>query len=453
MDLLDRPALDQIAALRSGRVAAPDLMAAVLDRIGASGINAVVSLRDQGALMAEAAAPGDGPLAGLPMAVKDLAEVAGVRTTYGHPAFRDHVPAADGPVAARLRAAGAILIGKTNTPEFGLGSHTVNPVFGPTLNPWDPARSAGGSSGGAGAALAARLVALADGSDMMGSLRNPAVWNGVYGLRPSHGRVPGAAAGEAFLHPLATDGPMARTPGDLALLLGVLSADDPRSPWRAPAPVAAPGPLRIGWTLDWGGAWPVEGAVAALCEAGLATLSGAGHAVVPWTPPVPAERLWEAWTTLRSWAVAERMRPLWTDAFAAASKRALVWEVERGLRLSAEAVHAASVTRSDWFRAMADAEVDAVAMPAAQLMPFPVGWDWPRAVAGRAMDSYHRWMECTVPASLAGLPAIALPCGLSGGVPNGLQVMARRGWDDALIGVAEGFERRMGWAERRPGAA
>ncbi|MBM2575177.1 amidase [Jannaschia sp. Os4] len=452
MDLLDRPAADQIAALRDGAVAAPDLMAATLDRIEASRINAVVSLRDRDALMAEAAVPRPGPLAGLPMAVKDLADTAGLRTTYGHPRFADHVPEADAPLVARLRAAGAIVIGKTNTPEYGLGSHTTNPVHGPTLNPWDRGRSAGGSSGGAGAALAARLVALADGSDMMGSLRNPAVWNGVYGLRPSHGLVPGTPGPDAFLHPLSTDGPMARTPEDLRLLLDVLAADAPASPWAARPRAPAPERWTLAWTPDWDG-WAVEPEVVALCEAGLSALAAQGHNVVRFAPPLPAEEAWSAWITLRSWAIAEKLRPLWTDDFAAASKPALVWEVERGLRLTAAEVHAASVTRTALFRALHAMEADALVTPAAALMPFPVGWDWPRAVAGREMDTYHRWMEPVIPASLAGLPSLALPTGSVEGRPNGLQVTARRGWDHALIDLAARFEAEMRWSARVPPSA
>ena len=189
--MIDHDATHQLAALRAGTITPRELMAETLDRIDQANpaVNAIVALRDRDALLAEAEAAPPGPLQGLPMAVKDLADTAGIVTTYGSPAFRDHVPAADSPMVARLRRAGAVIIGKTNTPEFGLGSHSYNPVYGVTRNPYDLTRSAGGSSGGAGAALAARMVALADGSDMMGSLRNPAGWNNVFGFRPSYGLV------------------------------------------------------------------------------------------------------------------------------------------------------------------------------------------------------------------------------------------------------------------------
>jgi amidase len=441
MDLLDRDATAQLAALRAGELSPRELMAATLDRIEARNppLNAIVSLRDRDALLAEADVPRTGPLAGLPWAVKDLADTAGIRTTYGHPHFADHVPAADAPMVARLRAAGAIVIGKTNTPEFGLGSHTYNPVHGLTRNPWDPARSAGGSSGGAGAALAARMLAAADGSDMMGSLRNPAAWNGVYGLRPTYGLVANASVGDVFLHPLSTDGPMARSPRDLALVLGVMAAPDPAHPHsRGPFVPEAPRALRIGWVGDWGGAFPCEADVLATCEKAARDLPAE---VVDLPPPFPAERLWESWTTLRSWAVAEKVRPLWTDAFAAAAKPELVWEVERGFALSAAQVHAASVIASDWARSMAALGVDALALPAAQCAPFAAELDWPREVAGRVMDTYHRWMEVVVPASLIGLPAISIPAGEAGGMPCGLQVAAQRGLDAQLIALAEARHR------------
>jgi amidase len=417
----DRSALWQLSAMRSGRLDPRALMEEVLDRVAASDLNAVVSVRDRAALLAEAGDPRPGPLSGLPMAVKDMVDTAGIRTTYGHPAFADHVPEADAPLVARLKAAGAIVIGKTNVPEFALGSHTYNRVHGATTNPYDRTRSAGGSSGGAGAALATGLVALADGSDMMGSLRNPAAWNGVYGLRPTWGLVPPAPKGDPELHRISTDGPMARDPDDLELLLSVL----------APAYRAAPPrPLRIGWVGDWGGVWPVEDGLLEVCEAAL------GGLAEPLAPPFPADGLWESWTTLRSVAMAANLKPVWTEAFAADSKPELVWEVERGRSMPLDEVLRASAIRAEWVRAAEALPVDVIALPATQCLPFEAGIDWPREIAGREMDSYHRWMEAMVPASLAGLPAISVPAGTLRGLPVGLQLVAKRGGDSDLIALA-----------------
>lgn len=445
MHLTKRNATDLVQAMARGQVDPRDLMAETLDRIDASDLNAIVSLRPRADLLAEAADPRPGPLSGLPMAIKDLAETKGIRTTYGHPAFADHVPAADAPMVARLRDAGAIIIGKTNTPEFGLGSHTFNPVHGPTLNPWDKTRSAGGSSGGAGAALAARLLSVADGSDMMGSLRNPAAWNNVFGMRPTWGLVPGTPVGDPMLHPLSTDGPMARTPDDLELLLTVMAAHDPRQP-GALGPYV-PGPernLRIGWLGDWGGAYPMEDGILSLCEAALDGMAD------PIAPPMDAAATWQSWITLRSFAIAQKMAPLWTEDFKQASKPELRWEVERGAALSLDEVAKASAIRADWFRRFAGLPVDVVALPAVQCLPFDVRTTWPKRISGRDMDTYHRWMEVVVPASLIGLPAISVPVGFKDGLPVGVQLIGKRGMDSDLIHLARRMHAAHPWAQQEP---
>ncbi|MEY8838949.1 amidase, partial [Cribrihabitans sp. XS_ASV171] len=346
-------ASDLAADLREGRVRAEAVMRATLERIGAVNpqVNAIVSLRDAGVLMEEArAADAAGPrgaLHGMPVAIKDLANAAGLPTTQGSPLFRDAVAARDDIMVARMRAAGAIVIGKTNTPEFGLGSHTFNPVHGATRNPYETALSCGGSSGGAAVALATGMVALADGSDMMGSLRNPAAWCNVYGFRPSWGRVPSEPFADSFLHQLSTLGPMARSPADLGLLLDVISGPDPRQPHGVAvepvsplAPAAMEG-VRIGWLGDWGGAFPMEEGIMALSEAALAEFEALGAVVEPVAPPFDADAMWESWTTLRSWTVAAGLAPL-------ADRRAVLkdsaqWELDRGLALKAMEVHRASV--------------------------------------------------------------------------------------------------------------
>jgi amidase len=273
-DLMNRDALALSSMLEARQISAVELMQATLDRIGAvnPGVNAVVSLRDPDMLLAEAQAADNAPrkgwLHGIPLAVKDLADVAGIPTSMGSPAFADFIPKADCGMVARMRAAGGLFIGKTNTPEFGLGSHTFNPVHGATLNPYDGnTRTVGGSSGGAAAALAARMIAVTDGSDMMGSLRNPAGWCNVYGMRPSWGRIPADPVGDTFMHPLATLGPMARNPRDMAALLEVQAGPDRRVPFGLPKATFLEGidadvkGRRIGWLGDWGGAYPMEAGV------------------------------------------------------------------------------------------------------------------------------------------------------------------------------------------------
>lgn|GEM_PF-1973 len=445
--LIDRDATELVVQLRDKRISAAETARAFLEQIEQynAAVNAIVSLRPGGEILAEAErmdrdGPA-GPLYGLPIAIKDLEETAGLRTTFGSPIFADHIPEKDGLLAARLRAAGALVIGKTNTPEFGLGSHSYNRVFSVTRNPYDLSRSAGGSSGGAAAALAARMLPLADGSDMMGSLRNPAGWNNVYGFRPSYGLVPANPVGDVFLHQLATAGPMARAPADMALLLGVIGRPDPRLPHTAPAfeGMTEPHPMRIGWVGDWNGYYPFEDGITALCESALRILAGQGHDVRRVTPAFAPEALWESWTTLRSWAVAMKLRPHYENA----GERALlkpeaIWEIERGLAFSAAELHTASVIRSEWFAAVAGmTDVDVLALPSAQMFAFDAGLHWPETLAGRAMDSYHRWMEVVVPASLIGLPALSIPVGFgTNGLPMGMQLIGHRGADSALFVAA-----------------
>jgi len=442
-------------ALRARDLSVREVMAAYLDRIERINpeINAIVSLRPRAELLSEAAAMDHagphGVLWGLPVAVKDLVRTKGLRTTYGSPIFADNVPEADDLVAARLRSAGAILIGKTNAPEWGHGSHTFNPVFGPTRNPYDRDRSAGGSSGGAAAALAARMVTLADGSDTMGSLRNPAAFCNVYGFRPTWGLVPQDAEGDTFLVTHSTDGPLARNPQDLALLLSVLAGPNPEVPFCRPSEdftAQFGGSLagkRIGWLADWGGAYAMEPGILATCETALRVFEDLGATVVPIAPPFPAEDLWSSWTTLRAVLNAGGKRELATDpAKRALTKPETLWEIEQGAALSATALYDASVTRSRWYACAAKLfdRFDALALPAAQVWPFPVEWRWPEAIVGHHMDSYHRWMEVVVPVSLAGLPCLALPAGFSGtGLPMGMQLFGAAGEDAAILAMGEAY--------------
>lgn len=447
-ELWERDALALAGMIARREILAAEVMAATLARTLAinPAVNAIVSLRDADALMAEARAADAGPvrgvLHGIPIAIKDLANVAGLPTTKGSPLFADHVAAQDDTMVARLRAAGAIVIGKTNVPEWGMGSHTFNPVFGVTRNPFDLTRSAGGSSGGAAVALATGMLAVADGSDAMGSLRNPAAWNGVYGMRPSWALVPSEPEGEMFLHQLATLGPMARTPADLAMLLQVMAGWDARYPHGRGgfdgADLRPAGRRRIGWLGDWGGAYATEAGVIEAAEGVVRRLEALGHRVEAVAPPFPAEAMFESWTTLRAWAAAGSLGGL--DV--AALKPEAQGEVARGQALSAAHVQAASVIRSDWYRTAARLfqTYDALVLPATQVWPFPVEWRWPREIGGRVMDSYHRWMEVMVPVSLAGLPCVALPGGTVNGLPHGVQLFGPRGADRALLEIAQGWE-------------
>jgi len=464
--LTEYSARELSAMLAAGDVSAVELMRATLDRIAQVNgkLNAVVSLLDEDSLMRQAEVadrePRRGWLHGIPIAVKDLVLTRGIRSTMGSPVFADSVPPDDDLPAARMRADGAILIGKTNTPEFGLGSNTFNPVHGTTRNPYDTDRSCGGSSGGAAVALAARMVSVADGSDMMGSLRNPAAWNNVYGMRPSFGLVPDEPRGDMFLHPLSTLGPMARDPLDLAGLLQTLAGSDPRQPWgrefdatevRMSTDIRG---WRIGWLGDWGGAYECEDGILEVCEAALATFEELGAVVEPLRPPFPSEEIWDSWTTLRSWAVATRLEPVWSDPERRGRlKEEALWEIDRGRAFNAMELHNASLSASAWFRCCSGlfASFDALVLPCAQVWPFAVDCIWPKMVAGQSMDTYHRWMEVSVPVSLIGLPAVGLPAGFGAhGLPMGIQAFGSKDGDARLLGLAQAYHEVTDWPGARP---
>jgi len=454
-------------AIETRRVGAAEVMQATLEQIAKRNdkLNAIVSLRDTDVLMTEAraadASPRNGWLHGIPIAIKDLADAKGLPTSRGSPLFAEQIATRDDLHVARLRAAGAIVIGKTNTPEFGLGSHTFNPVFGATKNPYDPARSCGGSSGGAAVALAAGLVSIADGSDMMGSLRNPAAWSNVYGMRPSVGVVPSEPRGESYLQHLSTNGPMARNPSDLARLLDTMAGPDPRQPFGLHVPATRPGlgadvaGRKVGWLGDWGGAYAMQDGILAICQTAMEQLSDIGLVVEDLPPPLSSEALWEPWRGLRHYAVACSLGEVFSDPQKRAHLKASAqWEIENGLALSGADLHQLSSLRSSWFAEAAQIfeTYDILALPSAQVWPFPIEFDYPKDIAGHQMDTYHRWMEVMIPASLIGLPVVSVPVGFGAdGLPMGLQLIGPRGADGALLQVAQAWHAATDWPNaRRP---
>ena len=466
MELWELSASDLSRGIAARKFAPSEVMAAHLDRIAAvnGAVNAVVSLRDRDALMAEARAADDttgGWLHGLPLAVKDLCATKGLRTTWGSPLFKDFVPEKDDLLAARMRGAGAIFVGKTNTPEWGHGSHSFNPVFGATKNPYDLTRTAGGSSGGAAAGLAARMLPVADGSDMMGSLRNPAGFCNVYGFRPSWGLVPADAEGESFIGTLATEGPMGRTIEDVARLLAVQAGVNPEVPFGRDAQDFA-GALeratlkgkRIAWLGDWGGAYATEPGILDICRAALGQMEDLGAVVEEIAPPFPAEELWRAWVTLRAFLNANGFAEIAADPGKRAQlKPETQWEIDAGEAMPAELIYRASTIRSRWYATVARLfqRYDALALPVAQVWPFPVEWRWPSEIAGRRMDTYHRWMEAVIPVSLAGLPCLSLPVGFGAqGLPMGMQLAGPVGADGAVLAMGQAWHLATDWPGKRP---
>jgi len=466
MDLTELSASALARAIGAREVSCRELMHATLARIAAVNPihNAIVSLRDVDALLREADAR-DAELArgrshegrrgwmhGLPQAIKDLAPTAGLRTTLGSPLLRDNIPTHDGLMVQRMKAAGCIVIGKTNTPEFGLGSHTFNEVFGVTRNAFDPTKSAGGSSGGAAVALATNMLSVADGSDFMGSLRNPAGWNNVFGLRPSQGRVPQWPVTDVWVTQLGTEGPMGRTVEDVARLLDVQAGPDARLPLSLAQHASFADGLsgldgkrvRVGWLGDLNGYLPMEAGILDVCGQALDRLQGLGCAIEPTALGHSPDAVWQAWLVWRRWLVAARIAPfLLKPANRALIKPEALWEHDQAASLTgAQALHA-SAQRSAFYQHLLTLfeRFDVLALPSAQVWPFDAVLRWPTHINGREMDTYHRWMEVVIYATFAGLPCISVPAGFSAdGLPMGLQLIGRPQGDAALLRLAFAYE-------------
>ena len=466
--------LDAIAladAIKTRRVSCVEVMNAYLDQIERLNavVNAIVSIRDRDTLVAEARgrdellARGEylGWMHGFPHAVKDLEPVAGIRTTLGSPLFRNFIPKYDSILVERIRRNGAIIIGKTNVPEFGLGSQTYNPIFGTTLNAYDHSRTCGGSSGGAAVALALRMAPVADGSDHGGSLRNPAAFNNVFGFRTAFGRVPSDAR-EVFMPALSVHGPMARNVPDLAMLLSVIAGHDSRVPLSIredPGQFAAPlgrdfKGTRIAWSRDFKGYLPFEPGVIDLCERALKSFEALGCIVEEAAPDFRIEEVWRNWLKLRAWQVAALLH----DAYRDPARRDLLkpeaqWEIESALKITALDIAEASAVRSQWYQAVRKMfeKYDFWILPAGQVFPFDAQTHWPREINGRAMDTYHRWMEVMIPVTMSGCPSLAAPAGFSAtGLPMGIQIVGPNHAEFECLQLAYAYDQMTGWARTTP---
>jgi amidase len=427
-------------------------------------VNAVVTLTAERALREAAAADRllaagaePPPLHGLPVAHKDTHETAGVRTTSGSPLLADNVPVRDELVIERMRAAGTIMLGKTNVPEFAAGSHTFNPVFGTTLNPYDLSRSAGGSSGGAAAALACGMHPVADGSDMGGSLRNPASFCNVVGLRPSPGRVP-SWPGDAAWSTMSVQGPMARTVADAALLLSVLAGPDPRSPVALETPGSAFAVpldrdltgLRVAWAPRLDGSIPFEPEVVATLEPAVKVFTELGCTVEEACPDLSGAE--EVFRTLRAWQFELGLGTV-LDRHRDQLKPTLVGNIEEGRRLTGPELGRAEVLHTRLYHRTREffERYDLLLAPVCQVLPFDADLEYPAHVAGRPMHTYVDWMRSAYLISATGCPALSVPGGFTaGGLPVGLQVIGPHRADLAVLQAGHAFEQATMHAERRP---
>ncbi|HEY0381501.1 MAG TPA: amidase [Candidatus Elarobacter sp.] len=464
-DLCSLSATELVRAMQSKEVSARDVMAAHLDRIERVNprLNAIVTLHAEEAMAAarradEARARGQalGLLHGLPVAHKDSFLTRGMRTTFGSPIFAEFIPDQDSIVVERQRRAGAITVGKTNMPEFAAGSQTFNTVFGATRNPYDPTKTCGGSSGGAAVALATGMVALADGSDLGGSLRNPANFCNVVGLRPSIGRVPQWPSQDAW-GTLAVSGPMARTVEDVALFLRVLAGPDARDPisltddgerFSTSLQRDFAG-TRIAWSADLGGL-PVDPAITAVLESQRAAFAELGGDVVEAVPDLSDAD--EVFQTLRAVEFVTKFDAL-LDQHPASFKETIVWNTQLGRALTGAQVGAATQQRSQIFARMHDfmETYEFLIAPVNQVPPFPIELEYPTEINGVRMNNYLDWMRSCSAITVTGHPAISVPCGFTPeGLPVGVQIIGRYRDELGLLQFAHAFEQRTRFGERRP---
>ena len=473
LDIPEIVKLDAVAlssAIKSKRVSCAEVMNSYLDHIDRFNphVNAIVSLQNRGDLLKQAKSRDEqlargeylGPMHGFPLAIKDLEPTKGIRTTLGSPLFKDFVPKTDAIFVERMKRAGSIIIGKTNVPEWGLGSQTYNNVFGTTLNAYDQSKTCGGSSGGAAVALALRMLPVADGSDHAGSLRNPAAFANIFALRPSFGRVPSDMV-DAFMPSLSVHGPMARTIPDLAMLLTVQSGYDARAPLSIKEdPAIFSGSLerdfkgtRIAWLGDIGGYLPFETGVLDLCKRSLKVFEQLGCIVEEAQPDFPVEQIWRNWLKIRASQVGARFKQFYDDpAKRALMKPELQWEIENGMRLRADEIAEAGEVRSAWYHAVRRffERYDYFIIPSAQVFPFDASTHWPKEINGKAMDTYHRWMEVAVVVTMSGCPALGAPAGFNeNGLPMGIQIVAPNHAEMSCLQLAHAYDRETRWVTKK----
>jgi len=460
------------AAIKNKKVSCVEVMTAYLDHIERINpkVNAIVSLQPRDMLLAEAKAKDEdlaagryaGFLHGLPLAPKDLTAAKGIAFTDGSPLFKDRIAQEDSLVVARMRAAGGIMIGKTNAPEFGMGSQTYNPVFGTTLNAYDQRLTCGGSSGGASVALATRMLAVADGSDNCGSLRNPAGWNNIFGFRTTFGRIPSGG----FLFDTSVTGPMARNVPDLARLLSVqagpelkepLSIDEDPGLFAGSLAMNVKG-VRIGWLGDFADAdskgLAMEPGVLDVCRAALKTFGDMGVGVSEVKVPASAEDTWQAYTRLRCWASAANYGALYDDpARRAQLKPEAQWEVEQGRQVTGADVPHLLAARLHWYQAFVSLfeAHDFLVAPTAQLFAFDARTHWPAEIAGRKMDTYLRWMQVCGLITMTGCPVLAAPAGFDPkGRSMGIQIVGKPRREIDCLKLANAYDAATRWPGKRP---
>jgi amidase len=465
MEICFTPARQLARLIRARKLSATEVVSAFIAQIERVNpqVNAIVTFLPEQALKQAKALDrkraSRGHLGGLPVAYKDVFPTKGIRTTWGSPIYRDHVPQEDHVIVERLSAAGAITLGKTNTPEFGAGSQTFNAVFGATRNPYDLAKTCGGSSGGAAVAVACGMLPLADGSDLAGSLRNPANYCNVVGFRPTPGRVPAWPAANHWSN-MTEPGPVAKTVADAAFLLSLMAGPDPRVPTSIAEPASQfAKPLarsfkktRVAWSRDLGGL-PMDPRVTAVLEPHRKTLASLGCVVEEAEPDFSGAT--EGFETLRALGYLQRFGPLLNE-HRHQMKDTVIWNIEQGLKLTPERIARAETLRAQLFQRMRVLleRHEFLVCPVNQLPPFPVEEDWPREVAGVRMNNYLDWMKSCYYITITSHPAISVPAGFTPeGLPVGMQIVGRYRDDFGVLQLAHAFEQATEFWKRRPSLA
>ena len=455
-DITSLSAVDLSQVIREKHASCVEVMQAYLSRIEKynSVYNAIVSLQPEQDLLRQAKEADDelaagryrGWMHGMPHAVKDLAAVEGLRHTSGSLLYADRIAEHDSAMVSRIRAAGAIFIGKTNTPEFGLGSQSYNSIFGATGCAYDPALTSGGSSGGAGSALGTQMLPVADGSDMMGSLRNPGAFNNVIGFRPSTNVISG---GPRDRRGLSTSGPMGRNTEDTIQFLKTIAAVDLGSDFSA----IDLSRVKIGWLGSLDGYFALETGILDLCRDAMEEINREGAVVEEVRPRFEPNDLWFSWTTLRHLGRASMKRFLDDPTLSEKLKPELKWEIEQAQHLTEGDRATANAIRGEWYQELDRLfeEYDFLAIPSAQVFPYPKEVTWPSEIEGRKMDTYHRWMEIVILASLGGIPVINVPVGFDkAGRPMGIQIMANFGQDRKVLEFGLAYERSTDFLQQKP---
>src|SRR3989454_3034071 len=460
MEICFTPARQLARLIRARKLSATEVVNAFIAQIERVNpkVNAIVTFTPELALKRARSIDRGKPFAGLPIAYKDVVSTKGIRTTWGSPIYRDHVPQEDHVIVERLAAAGAITIGKTNTPEFGAGSQTFNAVFGATRNPYDLSKTCGGSSGGAAVAVACGMLPFADGSDLAASLRNPGNFCNVVGFGPTPGRVPAWPAMNAW-QTLSTLGPIGRTVEDTAFLLSAMAGPDP----RAPASISEPGAIfarplkrnfkkvRVAWSRDLGGL-PMDPRVTAVLESQRQTFRKIGCIIEDAEPDLSAAT--EAFHTLRALGFLDRLALL--RQHREKLKDTVIWNIEQGLKLTGEQVAKAQGLRTQLFHGMRTflERYEFLLCPVNQVPPFPVDVPYPTEIAGVKMDNYIDWMKSCYWITVTSHPAVSVPAGFTPeGLPVGIPIVGRYRDDFGVLQLAHAFEKATQVWKRRPPAA